>query len=245
MTTVYWDYYGLEGAKWFELTLLAPAPTLLELIKNRDASNPSHFTKCPAFREYYRNTYVIKSPIDITISYDKETKLLNISPQSQQFYDENIVYRGGIIGANDDFLLSFGVNYLFIADQDCMLEITSANMHNSSFVNKTRVISGAFNINKWYRPVELAFEIKDYTEPIKIKRGDALAYVKFIPSNGSKVSLEQKYFPEETLEAVKACLFVKLSRNFLPLKTLYGLSERLKNKLWFNKKKCPFNWGDK
>jgi hypothetical protein len=245
MTTVYWNYYGMKGMKWFELTLLAPTFTLPEIVKSRDTTHMRHFVKCPAFQEYYKNTYTIKSPIDITIAYDKQTKTLSVTPQGQEFYDENMAHRGYVIGSNDDMLVSFGINYLFIADKDCELELITAGMHNSDFINKTRLIQAAFNINKWYRPIEIAFEIKDYAHPIKIKRGDPLAYVKFVPATGGKVSLEQKDFPKETIDVVDSCLYVKSSDNSLPLKTLYELSARIKNKLWFNKRKCPFNWSKK
>jgi hypothetical protein len=245
MTTIYWDYHGPREEKWFELTLFNPSPALPEIIKSRDTTHVTHFTKCPAFKEYYKNTYVIKSPVDITITYDKETKVLSIKPQAQVFYDSAILYRGDTVGNDDAFLMSFNVNYLFIADKDCMLEFLPASMHSSDFIDMTRLVNGTFNINKWYRPVEVAFEIKNPSFSIKIKRGDPLAYVRFIPADGGKVNVEQKHFPQETLDAVSACLYVKASNNFLPLKTLYELSTRLKNKLWFNKKKCPFNWRNK
>jgi hypothetical protein len=177
--------------------------------------------------------------------YDKTTDTLSIYPQLQSFFNENIIHRGATVGINDNFLMSFNIGYLFIADKDCELELKSASMHESDFINKTNIISGAFNINKWYRPIEIAFEIKNPNDEIKIKRGDALAYIKFTPKDGNKVKVEQKNFPAETIEAVTACLYAKDASNKFPLKTLYKFSERIRNKLWFNKKKCPFNWRNK
>jgi hypothetical protein len=237
--------YPHNKENWFELTAIAPAPALREIIKDRDVTNPSHFTKCPAFIEYYKNTYVIKSPIDIEFTYDYVTKRLNIFPQLQNFFDTNIVHRGNLIGEQDDFLMSFMLNYLFIADKDCVVELLPCLMHKSEFADKTRVVVGAFNINKWYRPVEIAFELKSPTTTLKVKRGDALAYVKFLPKDGSKINLQHKDFSEDTLDVVATCLTVKESANRLPLTLLYKLSERISNKLWFNKKKCPFNWRNK
>ena len=244
MTTVYWGYYSPNQARWFELSLMEPIPALPDIIKSRDVGHPKHFTRCPAFKETYKNTFVIKSPIDIEITYDKDAQLVTIEPQGQNFFNQNIFCRGHLVGINDSFLMSFAVHYLFIADNDCDMELKVASMHDSDFINKTRLIEGTFNVGKWYRPIELAFELKDLEEnvKIKIKRGDALAYVKFIPIDGNKIDLKYKDFPAETSEAVKACLFVKDLDNKLSLKTLYELSERVRNKLWFNKKKCPFNW---
>jgi hypothetical protein len=245
MTTVYWDYCNEKNKDWFSLALIEPSPALPEIIKARDVTHQSHFAHCPAFKSYYKNTYVIKSPIDIEISYDETTKNLNIFPQMQKFFDDNITHRGATIGDTDPFLMSIGFNYLFIADEDCFMELIPASMHDSEFTASTRIINGVFNINKWYRPIEIAFEFKDNTKKLKIKRGEPLAYVRFTTKKEEKIKLQHKMFPEKTLEAVNACAYVKSLENRFSLETLYALSERVRSKLWFNKKKCPFNWRKK
>jgi hypothetical protein len=245
MTTVYWNIFNEKNRKWFELAAFEPTSALHEIINDRETSNLMHFTKCPAFIQYYKNTYVLKSPVNIELTYDPATKRLNIFPQAQIFYDENIVYRGHTVGEHDSFLMSFGLSYLFISDKDCDIELLPCLMHKSEFTDNTRMIVGTFNINKWYRPVQLAFEFKNPALPIKIKRGDAIAYVRFLPKDDHKIKLQNKDFSKETLDAVESCLMVKELHNKHPLKLLYKLSERIRNKLWFNKKKCPFNWRSK
>jgi hypothetical protein len=245
MTNVYWDIFTVKEKKWFELTAIEPAPALREIIDARDVSHPGHFTKCPAFIQYYKNTYVIKSPVNIEFTYDHVTKQLKVFPQGQHFCMDNITYRGDTVGEHDSFLMSFSLSYLFIADKDCDIELLPCLMHKSEFTDSTRLIVGTFNINKWYRPVEIAFEFKNPALPIKVKRGDALAYVRFLPKDDSKIKLENKNFSKETLDVVAACLMIKDSDNKVPLKMLYKFSERIRNKLWFNKKKCPFNWRSK
>ena len=245
MTTVYWGICPNRDTNWFELAAIEPPSALREIINARDVSHIGHFTKCPAFTQYYKNTYVIKSPIDIEFTYDSETKRLNIFPQGQRFYEANVIHRGHLIGEQDDFLMSFVLNFLFIADKDCVMELLPCSMHKSEFADKARIIGGSFNINKWYRPIEIAFEIKNSSVPIKVKRGDAFAYVRFLPKDESKIKLQYKSFSRETLDAVGECLFVKDLTNKFSLAMLYRFSERIRNKLWFNKKKCPFNWRSK
>ncbi|MGI9136090.1 MAG: hypothetical protein ACR2JS_03390 [Candidatus Nanopelagicales bacterium] len=244
MTTIYWGNYPEDGIKWFELLLLNPAPALSEISKARTTTAHGHFMQCPAFTAIYKNTYVIKSPIDIEVTYNAETKLVQASPQGQEFFDKNITLRGHMVGDNDPFLMGIFIGYLFIATEECSIELIPASMHSSEFIDKTRLISATFDIHKWYRPIEIAFEFKNKSDTIKIKRGDPLAYVRFTNSNGTKISLERKEFPKETLDAVDACVTVKKSSLHLPLKTLYELAEPLRNKLGL-KKKCPFNWRNK
>jgi hypothetical protein len=245
MTTIYWGNYPEKNIKWFELLMIEPTLALPEIAKARTLPIDGHFMYCPAFVACYKNTYVIKSPIDIEFVYDANTKFLRVSPQGQTFYDSNITFRGHTVGENDPFLMSFYIGYLFIATEECLLELMPASMHSSEFVNKTRLIPAVFDIHKWYRPIELAFEFKNKSDTIKIKRGDPLAYVRFTTTNNEKIAFKHKDFPKETLDAVDACLIVKQSTFNLPLKTLYKLTERIRDKLWFNKKKCPFNWRNK
>lgn len=245
MTTVYWDSYNEHpDMRWLDLTLMEPLAVLPSAIKARDVSFHSHFTKCPAFQDYYKNTYLVTSPVDMELSYDPVTRMLRSTPQAQGFFDAVVTYRGNDIGANDPFLMSLGFSYLFIADKECMIEQIPVALHSSAITRRINLICGTFDISKWFRPVEFSFEVPDFSKPIKIKRGDPLFYLRFVPSDGGKVALVHKSMPKESLEVVKSCLFVKDTKVKLPLSAYYKMAERLHPKLWF-KKKCPFNWRSK
>jgi hypothetical protein len=246
MTTVYWGYHHNQpNRKWLELALIEPEPLLPYFIKQRNVSIPQHFTRCPAFTAYYKNTYVIKSPIDITITYRKEIDTLAIEPQDQNFYDSLITHRGNQIGADDPFLMSIALEYLFIADKDCLIELLPAYLHTSPTLKSVRVICGSFNIAKWFRPIEFAFEMLTPDAPLKIKREEPLFYVRFVPADAKKINLVHKCFPEETKEVLDSCLQIKYLNNNFQLNQLYEFAKRVSHKLWFKKKKCPFNWRNK
>jgi hypothetical protein len=244
MTTVYWDYYRPFKANWLGLLLIEPTPALFEIAKSRTPTSDNHFLKCPAFIGYYKNTYVIKSPVDIELRYDNATRRLQVYPQEQEFFDANVTYRGNDIDIKDPFLMSIFLGYLFIADKDCTVELIPAFMHDSEFISKTRIVCGYFNISRWYRPIELSFEFKNQSDVIKIKRDDPLAYVRFISDDDEKVTLTRKEFSEEALDAVATCLLTKKSLGKGSMKFLYKVTEQLRNKLNL-KPKCPFNWRNK
>lgn len=222
MTTVYWQFIDTP-AQALELAYFDPELLLPEISKIRN----SKYIKCPAFLEYYKNTYLIRSPIDITITYNKGQ--LSIYPQAQKFYDAYVTHRGHQIEENDPFLMSLIFQYLFIADKDCLIETIPAIFHDIS--TKIRLIPGTFNINKWFRPIEFGFEFINENEPIVIKRGDPLFYVKFKTPKDEKILLKQKDFDKSILNAVKKCTHLKFAININPLKVLYKLAERIKIKL--------------
>ena len=219
MTTVYWQFKD-KGIKALSLLYFDPELLLPEIAKIRN----SQYIKCPAFLEYYKNTYLIRSPIDIKITYDNGQ--LYITPQNQDFYNSYINHRGHQITETDPFLMSFVLQYLFIADKDCFVEVLPASFH--SIATKIRTIQGTFNINKWFRPIEFAFEFINENEPLVIKRGDPLFYVKFRTPKDEKVFLEQKDFEKSVLNNVKACVNLKNALPNCSLNYLYKLAQRIK-----------------
>jgi hypothetical protein len=241
MTTVYWNIFQANKIVQDDCMVLShfdPEPVLPYIIKNRVATTDDYLT-CPAFLDYYKNTYVIRSPVDIKIMFNSNTRTLNILPQRQEFYDTFIKYRGDLNAISNPFLMSFALFYLFISNDDCMLEQTPVSLHDTSFSSKIRLIGGTFNINKWFRPVEFGFEFINENEPLIIKRGDPMYYIRFVPKNGKKVTLVKKQFSEADHASVMACANLKKGMEKQPFKVLYELAKRIKPKV---AKKCPFNW---
>ncbi len=222
MTTVYWQFKD-QGTKDLGLLFYEPELLLPEIVKIRNSA----YIKCPAFLDYFKNTYLIRSPIDIKINY--ENGYLSISPQNQKFFDNYFKHRGHQISESDPFLMSMHLYYLFIADKDCIVEVLPASFHNIS--SKIRLIPATFNINKWFRPISFAFEFINESEPLIIKRGDPLYYVKFRTPDDKKINMKEKNFDESTLNAVHACVNLKNALPNRPLNFLYKLTERIKIKL--------------
>jgi hypothetical protein len=141
--------------------------------------------KCPAFSEQLKNTYVIRSPYDISFKFDKEKKKLLTSKITPEFYGENISFR---FSETDPIIVHMFPRYLFITDSKKPLQIIQMPLILQP--SKIGMVTGAFDISKWVRPIEFAFELYD-EQPIHIKRGDALFLVKFINSDNTPIHLEK------------------------------------------------------
>lgn len=243
MTTVYWGIVDKLGNTNSDLVatslnlVTAEPELLLPDIKKARSHTEESYLSCPAFLDYYRNTYIVRSPITTTLTVDYANKYLNMYPQKQEFYDAFVNNRASTLGEKDPFLLSLQFFNLFIADGDCMVEQLPASFHTN--VPNIRIIPGTFNIGKWYRPLEAAFEVIDPNQPIKITRGDPLYYVRLVPKDGGKIELKHKTYTREQIDAVTSCVTLKKAAPKLPLKVLYKLTERLN---MLPKNKCPFNW---
>jgi hypothetical protein len=144
------------------------------------ANTNSKFKLCPANAQFLKNFWVIKSPFDLIFNYDRKNNSCFVN-QNQKFFNTFINMRYNDFSKTDLALCSFHFQYLFVSDKPVILEVYPPFLHGE--VKNTRFINGSFNIYKWQRPVDFSFEILNDNEPVEIKRGQPLFYVKFLSNN--------------------------------------------------------------
>jgi DNA-binding LytR/AlgR family response regulator len=113
------------------------------------------------------------------------------------------------------------------------METCDLFLMSSQVSRNIRIIPGRFDIGKWIRPVEFAFEVLDKTEPLEYKVDTPLFMVRFFTANDAPVKLTRVIHTAEIELAIQACTTVKQYRPFLPLKQLYKLGESY-IKAWLN-----------
>ena len=240
---VYWCPFLLNG-DWHNVGYFEPEPVLKYIASQRN--NDVEYLKCPAFQQYYANTFVIKSPVDLELKIEKNSdgkKILVTKDFNQNFYNDHIFPRLAQNTAFSMFSLEF--SYIFYSKDSVTLEMLPANMEKTTFIKNTNLIPGEFDISKWIRPVSPAFEIVNDLEVLSISRGDPLFYVRF--KSDKKINLirvEQDNIIE-SLE--KACSRLKF---FVPKNSLeenYKAAQSMINlyKLKLFRKKCPFHFWTK
>jgi len=179
------------------------------------------FSKCPAVTDFMKSTYVFRSPIDINfdIEITDESCKVYCENISQELFDDiiDIEFLDKQERGDSKYPL-LGIDFLntFTCDSSVMLQVFPAFMHYNDFTAKTTVIPGEYDINKWVRPIELVFEVKNRSEQINIKKGDALSYFKF--SCDDSVKLENSATP---WEEISICNNLRNSNKFKPLKVRY------------------------
>jgi hypothetical protein len=233
--------YGWQNVLYFE-----PEPLIKHLASSRIKT--TEYLKCPAWQDHYKNTFVIKCPIDITISFDKfeDGKYYTKTDRlDQNFYNTYIMDRGESIDQNK--VLSIIFSYMFYSKDSVILEQLNASMERTSLALNTRCIEGEFDISKWIRPVNFSFEVIDINKPLVFKRGDPLFYLKF--RTDKKINFIRKDWSEEISYVTNSLTNIKQFMTNNSMKTNYTLAEPFikfnKDKLFGKEKKCPFGFGKK
>jgi hypothetical protein len=214
---------GFDAVDGSELLVLDPVPVL----KYYQDNDGAQFKKCPAYINYYKNTYVICSPIDVEIEINREENWANIITPPRLPKD---VFnpRFGDEGTSPYPLFSLRLNrFLFTTEtKDVYIETSDPTLEWNRN-HDIRIISGNFNISRWVRPVEPAFEHKSKHLTIKFERGQPMYYVRFVPSNPDDiVVLNKKEMNKELFNDAQRCLAVKEFKENSSLQFLYGLRDK-------------------
>ena len=232
----------VEDEAWKDILLMDPEPVLSSIFSDRD-KDVSYF-KCPSFIDYYKNCYLIRSPIDLKLTLTKNAdNTINISNDQ---YPINVLSDMVYCRFNENktfAMMTLNINYIFFSEESLLIEQLPPIMHSSELQNNIRIICGTYDIGKWFRAIEMAFEIEDESKIIDIKRGDPLYYVRF--NTLDKVVLVEKEYTEDIHHLKTMCISVKTFIKNNTLKENYSLFaktlKKYRSKI-FGKSKCPFNF---
>ena len=197
------------------ITYYEPEPAFKYLLSVRD---DAQYLKCPGLSAFLKNTFVIKSPYDLTLTIDPATQNVTSNKFGQEFFNENINIRPAT-SPKDRLVIQTFPKYLFVSNSKTPIIVNVMPWFFKP--NNFSVIPGSFDITKWIRPVNLAIEAHDQTQ-FEFRRGEPLYCVRF--ETEDNVVLERGEFSEDIKTAMASCLNVQ---NYVPgmnLKTLYNIS---------------------
>jgi hypothetical protein len=237
------DSFGYFS-EWQHVAVQPPELAYKTIAGEREGSD---ILPCPAIQAYFKNTYLIRCPLDFTITPKVGVKTYSIDRFDQKFFNEWCLRRPNDFINPNRPLCTLGPKMVFVSDEDVIIESLPAMMHDSPTLRNIRVIPGTYNIHKWIRPLDFTFEILDPNQPLEFKRGDPLFYVRFIDKQGRKIELERIEQSGELLKTMYGMVTLKNYIQKLGLEKLYDLAhDWIKDKKWLGKKKkCPFHWRNK
>lgn len=197
----------------------------------------AEYRRCPGYIDLLRNVFEIRSIADMSFEISEDRKIINID--APVWLKGRIQFRSA---PNKDtyILVSLGLFTLFYSESPVRMEQLPPFLAMGERTADFTIVPGAFDIDKWIRPVEVAIEIKHHVTCLKIKKGDPLSYVRFITPDNLPVRLERTELTNELDELAASCLAVK---NIEPQNSMVQNYARMSGKIasLFGKKSlCPF-----
>jgi hypothetical protein len=211
--------------KGMHSVVLDPVPVL----KHYSENNNAEIRKCPAYLNFLKNTFVILSPCDLKIEINAQELWANVI-EPRFFPKDRLNLRFDQSHGSPYPMFSLIIpEMVFTSDHDVILELVDPFMEWER-KNPVRIIGGQFNIHKWVRPVECAYEANRTAFTYSIKRGDPLHYVRFYTDNPSDIIQLQRVEITDAIEAdILENTSIKNYKHGSSLEFLYELRSKYKS----------------
>lgn len=137
---------------------------------------------CPAIIDETKNTFVMRSNIDLHIKFDYKSQSIDISDNNNWAVDANDVIRtilSGDSAEQGDVYNLTHTKVVFFCEESLNVTQLPAYYDQNDFTDSVMGLSGTFDISSWMRPLSAAFKMKEQCDEIKINAGDAISYFKF------------------------------------------------------------------
>ena len=170
-----------------------------------DVDKEANILACPAFRDSYKNTFYFQSPKDMTITKNKE-ELSWFLPEVDKGRDFEYVSTAVYPRTNRTFSIRY-MNILFWCEENLEIEQLHPSLVDSELAAKTEVVPGKFNISKWFREIDNAYQMRKDFESINIKRGEPLFFIRF--HTDREIVFKRFSYTEEIQKLNKMCIKTK------------------------------------
>ena len=193
-----------------------PDPLLQNVAKDRNKHNRyENYIDCPAFQNNVKNTFVVRNSIDMSIAIGHDS----ILPADDASQDAATFWINKASSRNIN-VANFHLNYIFFSE-DLEISTCPAYLHDTDFQSKLTYIPGTFNIGKWFRPIEGAFEVKEPNAVLNLHNGDPMYYIKC--HTDDKIKFVRFDFTPKLYQMTMGCMNYKKLKLHSSLKFLYNL----------------------
>lgn len=178
---------------------------------------------CPASSSFMSNFYLVRSPMDIDLTFDGQRVWSDTFTQTK--FDKFIRNRIDI-STPEYAWVTVHVGNVFVSEEPCSLELYPAFLHGCPY----EIAIGSFDISKWQRPADFTFKLRADAGTVKIKRGDPLYYVRLKPLKPNEGVKLERIDLKEVNDAVVNCTSVKEVQTNLSWKIATGEGNKWKKK---------------
>jgi hypothetical protein len=199
-----------------------PVPLYEDLLESRSGSD---YLKCPAFIEYCKNTYIVKAAFDMEFNHQEDFNLIQSSLLSQEFFDDYVNFKADNVNEFNLARLTMPPRYIFWADNETKIEALPPFLQAYKTPSNVNFVPATFDISRWIRPVEYTVMILNLKKSVKIRKGDALFFIRLIPRDGSKIMLERVEYTDRINNMIKSCVCVKFITQNKSLNNLYEMAK--------------------
>jgi len=177
-------------------------------LMNKDVTPKGNsFFFCPAFKHIAKNTFVCLNPIHSHFIF--EDGVAKVKTKNHITID--IDHSPSII---DNQLIRYGLQYIFFSEDDIELTVTDPYFNNIPHRTKCSLVPGRININKWFRVLNLEYNLWPGNYEIAFQKDEPLAYFSF---NHDNIELVRFRMNDELMKLSESCSTATTWETQIPL----------------------------
>lgn len=221
---------SFDNASSLDMLAIDPIPVL----KFYPEMATADYRKCPAHTNQFKNTYAMCSPIDFEVIINKEEKWCDVV-EPKNLPPECFNPRFGEERESPYPIFGLRINRVLFSPVDSPKDIYVEQIEpvlDWDRDRNIRVIEGNFNISRWTRPLECAFEQRSKNITVKFKRGQPMYYARFSTDDPEDVIvLNRSEITKEMFDDSDRCVGLKHYAPANKLKDLYDIRDAYVNSL--------------
>ena len=189
--------------------------SLIDEFKNKNSLDSKSFKKCPAFRNYCNNIFVLSNALTYDLTWsDSGYKSSKIN---QEFFSKWVKLRSDVDG-----LVSYTYpEYVFVANEPVLMDMTSPYLHDCDLAKKVTYLPGSYDVGLHARPLEIAMYIRNKNDTVVFKQDDPFMYIKF--HTNKKIKFKKFMYTNELKELMAAPLGLRNNQEIKPLDFWYKI----------------------
>lgn len=193
--------------------------------------NITAFLKCPAFVDFAKKTFVHRAPVDTHATLDFKKKRANyifenLSDETKlrvklEFQREPTL--------QDHNLIQYTWPILFFSEEETMpATLTPPYFEQTVSSDYGVIVPGKFDIARWFRPMNLEFQLWPGVNELKIPTNEALCYINF--DTNKEIVFKRFITNREIDKIIISLLKISPFRRYAKLLDRYSVFERSQSK---------------
>lgn len=180
--------------------------------KMTESPRNDNFFYCPAFKNFAKNTFVFENPITSHFIINGR----NIESKEKNYIDSQVIRDPSI---TNSIQLEYGLTFIFFSTADINISVTSPYFNNPNHLKYANLVPGRFNINKWFRAINMEFCLNENSNEFKIDKGEDVCYISF--DTDAPVKLQRFVMNDQLQSLARSCGSSSSWESWVPLASRY------------------------
>lgn len=233
-TTIYWaPTYSARATHDVNHLYAEPKPLYEEVCEKAAPlkENLRNFLRCPATSDLLKHTFVVRAPVDTNVSINfgsKQVKQLDTSVAYKDTYKIkfDFYHQPTLLNHN---LIDYNHSLIFFSEEETMMTtLTPPYFEKVSSYESGVIVPGRFDTAKWFRPMNMEFQLWPGVTTLNIPAGEALCYVHF--DTDKKIVLRRFITNYEIEKLIASFTTVSPFKKFAHLSSRYKMFEESRSK---------------